>query len=187
MENLSNKLLVATPKLNDVRFMQAVVYMYKHGVDGSAGFMINKIINRSLWLELCQKAQVENPVDKDIPIYFGGPVEPQVGFVLHTPEYKIEQTECINNLLSITQGLDIIVDIAQGAGPNKFQVTLGHSGWSPGQLEAEIETLWPRDADAGWFWIKPTDELLFDFPADEKWERAIGSYASNYVEGVLNF
>ena len=131
MENLSNKLLVATPKLNDVRFMQSVVYMYKHGVEGSAGFMINKVINRSLWLELCEKAE--------------------------------------------------------GAGPNKFQITLGHSGWSPGQLEAEIETLWPRDAGAGWFWTEATDELLFDFPADEKWERAIGNYASNYVEGVLDF
>ena len=187
MDNLSDTFLVAAPKLEDSRFLQSVVYMYKHNLEGAVGFIINKPINKSLWIELCRTANIINPIEKDIPIYFGGPVDSQVGFVLHTPDYKTMMTECINDWLSITQGMDILIDIAQGSGPQNFQITLGYSGWNPGQLELELESQWPRDPTSGWMSIPSSSMLVFDIGNENKWERAIDSYATGYVDNILKF
>ena len=187
MDNLSDTFLVAAPKLEDSRFLQSVVYMYKHNLEGAVGFIINKPINKSLWIEFCITAGIKNPVEKNIPIYFGGPVDSQVGFVLHTPDYKTMMTECINDWLSITQGMDILIDIAQGSGPQNFQITLGYSGWNPGQLELELESQWPRDPTSGWMSIPSSSMLVFDIGNENKWERAIDSYATGYVDNILKF
>jgi putative transcriptional regulator len=187
MNNLHNKFLVAAPKLNDPRFMESVIFMYKHNVEGAIGFISNKPVSRSLWLELCKKAEIKNPVQKNVPIYFGGPVESQVGFVLHTTDYKTMLTEEVNSWLSVTQGVDILVDIAQGSGPRQFQITLGYAGWNPGQLELEIESSWPRDSSSGWMYIDATEELLFGTDDQNKWEKAIGSYATDTVDKLLDF
>ena len=120
-------------------------------------------------------------------MYFGGPVESQVGFVLHSPDYKTMLTECINDWLSMTQGMDILVDIAQGTGPSNFQITLGYSGWNPGQLELELESQWPRDPTSGWMSIPASKDLIFNIGNENKWERAIDSYATSYVDNILKF
>ena len=187
MDNLSDTFLVAAPKLEDARFLQSVVYMYKHNLEGAVGFIINKPVNKSLWIELCRTAGITNPIEKNIPIYFGGPVDSQVGFVLHTPDYKTMLTECINDWLSMTQGMDILVDIAQGNGSNNFQITLGYSGWSPGQLELELDSQWPRDPTSGWMSIPSSSMLMFDIGNENKWERAIDKYATGYVGNLLKF
>ena len=135
----------------------------------------------------CRTAGITNPIEKDIPIYFGGPVDSQVGFVLHTTDYKTMLTESINEWLSITQGIDVLVDIAQGNGPRNFQITLGYSGWSPGQLELELESQWPRNPDSGWMNIPASSTLIFDIGNENKWERAIDSYATSYVNDLLEF
>jgi len=187
MNDLSNTFLVAAPKLEDARFIQSVVYIHKHNVEGAVGFIINKPINKSLWIELCMTAGIKNPVEKDIPIYFGGPVETQVGFVLHSPEYKTMLTECINDWLSMTQGMDILVDIAQGLGPRQFQITLGYSGWNPGQLELELESMYPPDPTSGWMSIPASDSLLFNVGNEDKWKTAIDGYATSYIDNILKF
>ena len=187
MDNLSDTFLVSAPKLEDARFIQSVVYMYKHNLEGAVGFIINKPVNKALWIELCRTAGITNPIEKNIPIYFGGPVDSQVGFVLHTPDYKTMLTESINEWLSITQGMDILIDIAQGSGPNNFQITLGYSGWSPGQLELELESQWPRDLTSGWMSIPSSSMLMFDIGNENKWERAIDKYATSYVGNLLKF
>ena len=187
MDDLSDTFLVAAPKLEDARFIQSVVYMYKHNIEGAVGFIINKPINKSLWIELCMTASIKNPIEKDIPIYFGGPVESQVGFVLHSSDYKTMLTESINDWLSITQGMDILVDIAQGNGPRNLQITLGYSGWNPGQLELEIESPRPRDPNSGWMNIPSSENLIFNVGNENKWEQAIESYATSYVDNILKF
>ena len=187
MDDLSNTFLVAAPKLEDARFIQSVVYMYRHNLEGAVGFIINKPINKSLWIELCMTAGIKNPVEKDIPIYFGGPVESQVGFVLHSTDYKTMLTESITNWLSITQGMDILVDIAQGNGPRDFQITLGYSGWNPGQLELELESPRPRDPNSGWMNIPASENLIFNIGNEIKWETAVEKYASTYVNDLLKF
>ena len=187
MDNLSDTFLVAAPKLEDARFLQSVVYMYKHNLEGAVGFIINKPVNKSLWIELCRTAGITNPIEKNIPIYFGGPVDSQVGFVLHTPDYKTMLTECINDWLSMTQGMDILVDIAQGTGPRDFQITLGYSGWNPGQLELELESMYPRDPTSGWMSIPASDSLIFNVGNEDKWKTAIDGYATSYVDNILKF
>jgi putative transcriptional regulator len=187
MDNLSDKFLVAAPRLEDPRFKQSVVYVYKHDMDGAIGFIVNKPVNKSLWVELCRTAGIKNPIDVNIPVYFGGPIDSQVGYVLHSPEYKSMLTEQVAPWLSITQGIDILVDIAQGLGPVNFQITLGYSGWSPGQLELEFESNWPRDPNSGWMSIPASRNLIFNTADIDKWETAVDGYATNYINDLLEF
>ena len=81
----------------------------------------------------------------------------------------------------------MLVDIAQGNGPRNFQITLGYSGWNPGQLELELESQWPRDPNSGWMNIPASETLIFDIGNENKWERAIDSYATSYVDDLLKF
>ena len=87
----------------------------------------------------------------------------------------------------MTQGMDILVDIAQGTGPENFQITLGYSGWNPGQLELELESQWPRDPNSGWISIPASEELIFNIGNENKWETAVDNYATTYVNDLLKF
>jgi putative transcriptional regulator len=96
-------------------------------------------------------------------------------------------TESINDWLSITQGMDILVDIAQGNGPRNLQITLGYSGWNPGQLELELESPRPRDPNSGWMNIPSSENLIFNVGDEDKWKTAIDGYATSYVDNILKF
>lgn len=187
MENLTHKFLVAGPGLIDPRFHKSIVYVYKHDEQGAIGFMINKPLNKSLWYELCNNAEVKNPVEKDAKVLFGGPMDTQTGFVLHSTDYNTEFTEKVTGDVAITQGLHIVADIAQGLGPKEYAIILGYSGWVPGQLEAEIEADWPRDKNSGWFIVDFDPSLAFGLDHNKKWDKAVELYATNTVGKLLEF
>ena len=187
MTNLSHKLLIAGPKLMDPRFHKSVVYIYKHDDNGAVGFIVNKPMPNSLWYELCNNAEIKNPVEKDAKVCFGGPIDTQTGFVLHTADYETEFTEKITGVVAITQGLHIIADIAQGLGPKEFIIILGYSSWTPGQVESEIASAWPRQEGEGWLVIDFFEDLAFGADHNIKWEKAVELYASNTVSKLLEF
>jgi len=187
MKYLTGNFLVSAPKIDDVRFKETVVFIYKHNIEGAIGFIINKPINKSIWMELCRQAHIEHPVDHSVRIYYGGPVETQIGYVLHTPDYNFSTTEPINKWLSVTQGTDILVDIAGGTGPMQFLIVLGYCSWAPGQLELEMEAGWPRDPNSGWMLTEASGRLMFSTDSFNKWEIAIDGYATNYVDTLLKF
>lgn len=166
--NLTNQFLIAMPGMADDTFAGAVVYMCEHTDKGALGLVINKPIDIKL-RNLFEK--VELPLDRedlaDAPVYFGGPVQTERGFVLHEPvggHYSSSLT--IPGGLEMTTSKDVLEALSHGAGPRKVLVTLGYSGWAAGQLEDEI-------ARNGWLTVPAEPSIIFDTPVEQRYERAL--------------
>ncbi len=156
--NLTNQFLIAMPGMADERFARSVVYLCEHSTKGALGLVINRPTDLSLG-NLFEKIDLslDRPGLSDQPVYFGGPVQTERGFVLH---------ERTGAELEMTTSRDVLEALSQGAGPRKVMVTLGYSGWSAGQLEEEI-------AQNGWLTVIADPSVIFDTPVDERYERAL--------------
>ncbi|MCB1750545.1 MAG: YqgE/AlgH family protein [Gammaproteobacteria bacterium] len=164
--NLTNHFLIAMPGLQDGNFFHTVTYICEHSAEGAMGIVLNRPSDLQLFDLL---AQLE--IDKGIPekcqqpIYIGGPVQIDRGFVLHSQEKEWESTIAITDQIGITTSRDILQSIATGEGPEKSLIALGYAGWAAGQLETELK------ANA---WLNGPADLysLFDLPADRRWDAA---------------
>jgi len=140
--NLTGHLLIAMPRMSDPYFAKTVTFICTHNADGAMGIIINQPTNVKLD-ELYEniKVTLENDIIREQPVLFGGPVQPERGFVLHQAS-KLDDTwnSCIsiNEQITLTSSKDILEAIATGQGPEKFHLSLGYAGWTPGQLEQEI-------------------------------------------------
>lgn len=172
--NLTGKILIAMPGMQDPRFDRSVVLICAHSDEGAMGLVLNRPLPEISFGELL--AQLDITSDdrmRPIEVRFGGPVEPARGFVLHrlSPEAEAAGDEesgrmRIGRHLAMTSTRDILVDIAQGAGPDNAFLALGYAGWGPGQLESEM-------AANGWL-TGNGDEALIFAPADSpKWTAAL--------------
>jgi putative transcriptional regulator len=170
--DLTNQFLIAMPGMADDTFAGAVVYLCEHTERGALGLVINKPIDIKL-RNLFEK--VELPLDREDlaeqPVYFGGPVQTERGFVLH--ERLSDEGGHYNSSLAIPGGVlemttskDVLEALSHGAGPKKLLVTLGYSGWSAGQLEEEISR-------NGWLTVNAKPEIIFDTPVEQRYERAL--------------
>ena len=170
--NLTNQFLIAMPGMADGAFAGAVVYLCEHTEKGALGLVINKPIDIKL-RNLFEK--VELTLDRediaDAPVYFGGPVQTERGFVLH--ERQTDDASPYSSTLAIpggelemTTSKDVLEALASGAGPKKLLVTLGYSGWSAGQLEEEM-------GRNGWLNVSAAPEVIFDTPVEQRYERAL--------------
>ncbi|WP_456391056.1 YqgE/AlgH family protein [Profundibacter sp.] len=166
--NLCGKLLIAMPGMNDPRFEKSVVYMCAHSDDGAMGLIINKPTPEADFTDLLEQLSIEAVEDaRATPIYFGGPVELGRGFVLHSAEYNLKDfTLTVDAQFAMTATSDILVDIANGEGPENALLALGYSGWGAGQLESEIQ-------QNGWLSCDATPEVVFDVPDADKWTAAL--------------
>jgi putative transcriptional regulator len=170
--NLTNQFLIAMPGMADDTFSGTVIYLCEHNDKGALGLVINKPIDIKL-KNLFEK--VELSLDRDDlaeePVYFGGPVQTERGFVLHERQPDDAATP-YNSTLSIPGGLemttskDVLEAISAGSGPRRVLVTLGYSGWSPGQLEAEI-------GRNGWLTVNADPQVIFDTPIERRYDKAI--------------
>ncbi len=172
--NLTNQFLIAMPGMADETFAGAVVYMCEHTDKGALGLVINKPIDIKL-KNLFEK--VELTLDRadlaEAPVYFGGPVQTERGFVLHE---RLGGQEAdgghYNSSLQIPGGLemttskDVLEALSNGAGPKKILVTLGYSGWSAGQLEEEI-------GRNGWITVSAEPGIIFDTPVEQRYDKAL--------------
>ena len=170
--NLTNQFLIAMPGMTDERFARSVVYLCEHSTKGALGLVINRPTDLSLG-SLFEKIDLslDRPGLSEQPVYFGGPVQTERGFVLH--ERTGSEGAFYSSSLSIpgaelemTTSRDVLEAMSQGAGPRKVMVTLGYSGWSAGQLEDEI-------AQNGWLTVIADPSVIFDTPVDERYERAL--------------
>jgi putative transcriptional regulator len=169
--NLTNQFLIAMPGMADDMFSGSVVYLCEHNDKGALGLVINKPIDIKL-KNLFEKVELSLERDDlaEEPVYFGGPVQTERGFVLH--EKQGGEGEVYNSTLSVPGGLDmttskdVLEAISMGAGPKKILVTLGYSGWSAGQLEAEI-------GRNGWLTVDASPEVIFDTPIEQRYTRAL--------------
>lgn len=165
-ENLINHFLIAMPSLADPNFSRTVTYLCDHSSEGTMGLVINRPLAVSLG-ELLSQIELE-PVDSalnDIPVYQGGPVQNERGFVLHQPLGEWEATLAVGADIGVTMSRDILEAIAQGRGPTRYLVALGYAGWGAQQLEAEL---------AANTWLNgPADaSIVFEQPAEQRWDAA---------------
>ncbi|MBO9665135.1 YqgE/AlgH family protein [Dokdonella sp.] len=173
---LTNQLLIAMPALRDPNFARGVTFLCQHGEDGAMGLMINRLSEYRLGDVLAQmNMHSEIPDVVDAPVLIGGPVQPERGFVLHTPNGDWESSFRISERVSVTTSRDILVAIAAGNGPRHAVVALGYSGWSPGQLEQEL-------VENHWLTAPASERLLFETPLDQRWEAAANLVGVNLFQ-----
>ena len=168
--NLTGKLLVAMPSMGDPRFEHSVVYISSHSEDGAMGLIVNKP-NQKLELKaLLGHLDISSgPATPEVSVYFGGPVEQSRGFLLHSAEYMGDpDTVRIDAHFALTATVDVLKDLAQGTGPETSLLALGYSGWSVGQLEAELLA-------NGWLICEASPEIVFQLANADKWVAALAS------------
>ena len=170
---LKHHLLIAMPHMADPRFAQTVTYLIDHNEHGAMGLVINKPNGLNLADVLEQLRPDEEPpvLCQSLPIFTGGPVQTDRGFVLHPSGPQFQATLELGELgLSTSQ--DVLFAIADGAGPEKYLITLGYAGWEAGQLEAEL-------ADNAWLTCPADNAILFDLPFDQRLNAAAARLGVN--------
>lgn len=160
---LAGQLLIATPQLGQSFFAKTVIYLCVHNKEGAMGLIINKPMREAESSHLVEHFALNTaPEDFDYPVYQGGPVEPQRGFLLHSNDYCNKGTVMVDNHFSVTSNVDILEAMADGSGPHEVLLALGCAGWAPRQLEQEIE-------QNSWFSVPATKSLVFDAVDSSKW------------------
>jgi len=175
--NLTNHFLIAMPGLVDDLFGKSVVYVCEHSPRGALGLVINKPANMNL-PALFDK--VELPLKREDlqgdPVFQGGPVQTERGFVLHEPIYigpdnKNEtlyaSTMTIPGGLEMTTSKDVLEALSSGAGPKRVLITLGYASWGEGQLESEL-------SENSWLTVDADRAVIFETPVEQRYERAMG-------------
>jgi len=174
--NLTNHFLIAMPGLQDEVFGRSVVYVCEHSARGALGLVINKPAEMRM-AALFDK--VDLPLQrKDLsqsPVFQGGPVQTERGFVLHEPiivpsdtpnESLYASTMTIPGGLEMTTSKDVLEASASGAGPRKVLVSLGYSAWGSGQLETEL-------GENSWLTVNADPAVIFDTPVEQRYDRAL--------------
>ncbi|MGK5025880.1 YqgE/AlgH family protein [Janthinobacterium sp. RB2R34] len=168
--NLANHFLIAMPAMQDPIFGGTVVYVCEHNENGVLGVVINKPTDMTMdvlfeRIDLKLAAGSDTPIVNE-PIMFGGPVQDDRGFVLHTPGARYSSSLTVTDEVAFTTSIDVLEAVAKGEGPERMLVSIGYSGWSPGQLEEEI-------GRNGWLTVGASADVLFDFPIAERYVAAI--------------
>ena len=136
---LTGQLLVAMPQMRDPRFMRSVIYMCAHSIEGAMGLVVNKLVDNVSFPDLLDQLNIQTgPLENEIFVHFGGPVETGRGFVLHSSDYVQDATLVIDENVGLTATVDILKSIAEGNGPDRSLLALGYAGWGAGQLDEEI-------------------------------------------------
>lgn len=172
---LDGQLLIAMPSVSDPRFDRSVIFICAHSSEGAMGIIINQRAPHISFPELLDQLDLSSeqkpisvrPVDAEVEIHLGGPVETGRGFVLHSSDYySADSTLPIDGGVCLTATVDILQEIAAGRGPNRSLLALGYAGWAPGQLEDEIQ-------NNGWLHCPADDGLVFDDPLEDKYSSAL--------------
>ena len=178
--NLTHHFLIAMPGLEDGAFSRSVVYLCEHSERGALGLIINKPTDINL-KNLFEKVDLSlRRADlSDAPVFLGGPVQTERGFVLHDPvraQDAVAQADASayastlhisGGLLDMTTSRDVLEALSTGAGPRRVLVTLGYSSWAEGQLESEL-------AENSWLTVGADLAVIFDTPVDERYDSALG-------------
>lgn len=164
--SFSNQLLIAMPGMADPNFSSTVTLICEHNAEGALGIVINRPTNLNLG-GLFEQLEV---TDADAaaasrPVFDGGPVARERGFVLHNSEHRFESSVSVSPGIQLTLSRDVLEAIASGKGPAKSLVALGYAGWQPGQLEAEMLA-------NTWLSVPASPEIVFDVPYSERWMSA---------------
>ena len=167
------------PNMVDPYFAKSLTYICEHNEQGALGVVVNRPIDLSLQALFERiNLQLEPHELHGIPVYFGGPVQTDRGFVLHLPAGEWQSTlkvsSGVRETIGLTTSKDILEAVGRGEGPAKMLVSLGYAGWSAGQIEHELK-------QNAWLTVEAKDAILFDIPADERLPAAMQLLGIDYA------
>ena len=160
--SLCDHFLIAMPSMEDTSFAQSVTYICEHNEHGAMGIVINNPLPMRLGEIFKQMDLNDDAQEGSNPIFAGGPVQPERGFVLHLSDTEWHSTIKVSDEISVTASRDVIDAIAAGNGPKPYLITLGYAGWGKGQLEAEI-------AANSWLTVPADKNIIFNTPSEQRW------------------
>jgi putative transcriptional regulator len=160
--NFTDHFLIAMPNMTDPNFAGTLTYICDHGDDGALGLVVNRPLDLSMETLFTQIGiAMENEGLRQQPVYFGGPVQIERGFVLHRPVGSWNSTLSVHDRVGLTTSKDILEASARSEGPEDILVTLGYSGWAAGQLESEIK-------QNAWLTVPANPEVIFGLPPESR-------------------
>ena len=173
--DLTNHFLIAMPSMQDPIFGGTVVYLCEHNQNGALGVVINKSTDMTvdvlfdrinLKLEIRHDSPAAMPQVYRRPVMFGGTVQVERGFVLHTAMDQFSSTLRVTDGIALTTSKDVLEAVANGDGPLQVLVSLGCAGWGAGQLEDEL-------GRNGWLTVKADPAIIFDLPVEQRFTAAL--------------
>jgi putative transcriptional regulator len=161
---LTGQFIVATPRIEDPRFARTVVFIVSHDDKGAMGLVVNRAFGEGSLSQLLTGFGVtdQRKTPSTVRLFYGGPVEPERGFILHRPDYKGASTQRVDDGVSLSTGKDVLEAIASGRGPAEVMFIIGYAGWSAGQLEREMA----RD---DWLTAPADASLIFSGDPEKTW------------------
>jgi putative transcriptional regulator len=164
---LTGQLLIAAPTIGDPRFAHTVILLLRQDDTGAFGIVLNRPLEqRSIESLLEAAGDHDQSVEGSLQVFAGGPVQPELGFVVHSPDYHRADTLTIGSEVAMTADKQILHDIGHHQGPKKALFAFGYAGWAPGQLEGEINR-------HDWFTTTGDPKLIFDGDRDGLWDDAM--------------
>ena len=160
--DLTHHFLIAMPNMVDPHFSRSLTYICEHNDQGALGLVVNRPIDltmQALFERLSLRLR-----DGDLaglPVYYGGPVQTDRGFVLHAPAGDWDATLRVGDSIGLTTSKDILEAVGRGEGPRRLLVTLGYAGWSAGQLEHEL-------GQNAWLTVEAREGIIFETPVEER-------------------
>ena len=164
---LVGQLLVASPSMSEAIFAHTVILIVEHDEGGSLGIVINQPFEERSIASLLEGIGKKDPsVEGNVRVFAGGPMEPSIGFIVHTTDYRRPETQAIDARIAMTSNPEVLRDIGHGKGPRKSLIAFGYTGWGPGQLEVEL-------ARHDWSTIPEDPQLIFDDDRKKIWDEAV--------------
>jgi putative transcriptional regulator len=170
---LTNQFIIAMPNLADPNFFHTVTYLCQHNEEGALGIVINRPADMKLD-EIFKQMQIRvtSEAAVDAPVFIGGPVQLERGFVIHSPCGDWDSSMAVSDSISLTTSRDILEAIAVGEGPEQYLVALGYAGWGEGQLESDM-------INNAWLNTPCGKAVLFDTPIEQRWSAAASQIGIN--------
>lgn len=171
MASMRGHILISMPHMKDPYFNRSLVFICEHDEQGAMGLIFNKSFEDEAVKKIFPTLVVNDTAIADIidTMYFGGPVDLQRAFLLHSTDYEAEMTVQINDQFALTSDAEILDAIKEGQGPKHFKMILGYAGWGDGQLEREIE-------NGDWLFQETTESFIFAGEESGKWITAAQSF-----------
>lgn len=164
---LAGRLLVSIPQMDNGPFAKSVVLMISHDTDHAFGIIVNKPIIGLMAADAIYEVRLSPALtSENAPVYFGGPCDTQRGMVLHSAEYRGQDTRKVGQNLAITTTKDALERLyGEELRPQTSRLIAGHAGWTGGQLDDELRRNFWMDMEA-------TAEFVFGEPVETMWEAA---------------
>jgi putative transcriptional regulator len=172
--SLTGQLLIATPALQGSAFERTVILMAQHNRDGALGIAINRPLGERTIASLLDAFGADaSGTAGTVRVFLGGPVSPEIGFVVHSASYHLADTLDIDGQVALSPAPDALRDIGLGKGPSKSLVAFGYAGWAGSQLEDEI-------ARGSWYSVPETQALVFDDDRAKVWDEAMARHNADH-------